>query len=62
MKIRAFLVLVECDNCEGKKKVPGGQREYGELVPCSNCDGKGTMKGHVLYEDFARLFDGLVRR
>lgn len=62
MKIRAFVVLVECPDCSGKKNVPGGQREYGELVPCSNCDGTGAVKGHVLYEDFARLLDGMVRR
>ncbi len=62
MKIRAFVVLVECEVCQGKKLVPGGQREYGELIHCAACGGTGTVKGHVLYEDFARLLDGLVRR
>lgn len=61
MKIVAFVVRLECETCSGKKTVPGGQREYGELVSCPTCNGKGTVEGHVMYEDFAKLLTGLVR-
>lgn len=55
MKIVSFVVRVECENCQGKKLVPGGQREYGELTACPVCQGRGTMEGYTSYEDFATL-------
>lgn len=61
MKIVSFCVRVECPGCKGEKKVPGGQREYGELVWCQRCDGSGTIAGTVDYADFAKLIDGLAR-
>lgn len=59
MKILAFVVRVECDHCGGKKSIPGGQREYGEVVPCPRCGGKGHVEGFTTYEDFAKLIAGI---
>lgn len=60
MKILAFVVRLECGNCNGKKHIPGGQREYGELVPCPLCKGRGTVEGETSFEDFAKLIKGVV--
>lgn len=60
MKIVAFVVKLECGNCNGKKSVPGGQREYGELIDCPLCKGTGLVDGHVRFEDFAKLIHGLA--
>ena len=59
-KILYFCVLVECDHCKGKKHVPGGQREYGELVPCPLCHGQGHVPGVATFEEFAKLMQGIA--
>ena len=61
MKIVAFVVLLECDACRGKKFVSGGQREYGELVPCVPCNGKGTITGTVDWSLFENLMQKVAR-
>ncbi|GAC1475538.1 MAG: hypothetical protein PVSMB8_00090 [Vulcanimicrobiaceae bacterium] len=41
MKIVGIMVAEECDRCSGSGRVPGGQREYGEIVGCMICSGRG---------------------
>ena len=46
-RIVSFVVRLHCEACDGKRLVPGGQREYGELVSCPACTGEGTVPGVV---------------
>jgi hypothetical protein len=55
--IKSFVVRLGCEYCHGEKKIPGGQREYGEMVACPACRGHGTVEGYVPYEDFAKLIE-----
>jgi len=60
MKILAFVVKIECpSNCD-KGRVPGGQREYGELIDCPTCKGKGSIMGESSYEAFEKLIRGVI--
>jgi DnaJ-class molecular chaperone len=60
VKILSFAVWCECENCHGQKRVPGGQREYGELVNCAVCGGSGRILGETPYEDFAKLIRAIA--
>lgn len=61
MKIISFVVKLHCEHCDGTGRVPGGQREYGELVGCLYCKGYGTVAGEVPFEDFAKLIQGIAK-
>ena len=44
-KVVGVMVRLECENCHGNRRVPGGQRTYGETVDCPVCHGRGTVEG-----------------
>lgn len=43
-----------CTSCGGTGRVPGGQREYGELIQCPLCD-KGRVPCSLSWERFVHL-------
>lgn len=60
MEIVAFVVRARCEACGGKRRVPGGQVEYGEVVPCASCKGKGHVESFVPYSAFETLMHRIV--
>ena len=60
MRIVSFVIRFECGHCQGKKTVPGGQREYGEVIPCPVCNGRGTVEAALPFEDFKTLVQKLA--
>lgn len=60
MKIVAFSVWCECEDCGGTGKRQRGEREYKEDVPCPTCEGKGRILGLSDYKDFETLVHGVV--
>ena len=58
--VRAISVRIECFHCGGKRRVPGGQRKYGEMIDCPVCEGRGTTSDSITIEQLQRL--SLVKR
>jgi DnaJ-class molecular chaperone len=56
--VRGIDVRVECQGCGGKGRVPGGQREYGEVVRCQFCGGSGTAPATISLEQLKKLLGG----
>jgi DnaJ-class molecular chaperone len=54
-KVVSFPVDVACRHCRGERRVPGGQREYGEVVDCPVCRGSGTTLERVDVYQLAKL-------
>lgn len=53
--VRSIVVDVECFNCKGKCRLPGGQLEYGELVPCPVCRGQGINAQTITIDQLRKL-------
>jgi DnaJ-class molecular chaperone len=53
--INGVLVTVECFNCKGRGRIPGGQIQYGEVVSCPVCSGKGWTSKRLPLEDVIKI-------
>ena len=54
MNVLGIYVEVECDQCE-KGRVPGGQREYGEVVDCPLCRGRCRYRKYITLDEFRKV-------
>lgn len=64
MKILAFTVRVECDECHGAKRVRRYRSDRedpnGETVDCHVCNGLGHVEAVVPFDEFAKLVRGMA--
>jgi len=59
--IRGVTIRIDCEYCDGKGRVRGGQVQFGEVVACPICLGSGTTADRLKLEELRDLLLGVRR-
>ena len=62
-KVRGISVLVACDVCQERGRLPGGRyKSQGEVVNCPCCDGRRVVSETITLSMLCKLLEGEKRR